>query len=124
MCGGVHYPPTHFKWPAAICSFTLIDFCFPSFFPPSSTCAICCFRANAKDLDDIIGVGASKPRDDDLEQWEASEESSEYYPPSSYGTYVPPNMPAIDTNASAVTRNPSAATGGDVLSRNASADID
>ncbi len=119
-------PPTHTKWTAAtICSFTLVGFSSPSLFPHSTTCVICCFRADAKDLDDIIGAGTSMPRSDDLEQCD-SDEPSEYYPPSSYGTYVPPTMLTVDTDDAPVTLNPSGggATGGGVLPRRAPADID
>ncbi len=95
-------PLPHFKWPAAAC-FPLLQLlifvcCSPSFFPPSTTGAICFFRADPKDLDDIIGgVGSSVSRDgDDLEQW-GSEEPSNDHPISSYGTYIPPDMPTTET---------------------------
>ncbi len=40
------------------------------------------------------------PRDgDDLEQW-GSEELSTDHPISSYGTYIPPDMPTTETNDS------------------------
>ncbi len=68
-------------------------------------------------MNDILGMDtSSKHNVTDLEQWGDIEEPSEDRPPSSYGTYVPPDMPpSMNVDAAALPpHNPSADPIGDV----------